>query len=166
MHGPLYIRVLGRVKGPFEWDKLRVLVKRGQLSRIHEVSVNGQDWVKATEYPELFQTAPTEIQQPNAAPLEPAPPEAVEEEPNVPKVSPLQDSYRMEPIAPSAEEWFYDQNGSPMGPVSFSVLQQLVATGQIFAHGRVWKEGMPDWAAAETIQAQKIPPNALLPNGL
>ena len=46
MHGPLYIRVLGRVKGPFEWEKLRILVKRGQLSRIHEVSVDGQAWVK------------------------------------------------------------------------------------------------------------------------
>ena len=51
MNGPLYIRVLGRVKGPFEWDKLRALVKRGQLSRIHEVSVDNQTWVKGNRVP-------------------------------------------------------------------------------------------------------------------
>ena len=152
MHGPLYIRVLGRVKGPFEWEKLRVLVKRGQLSRIHEVSVDGQAWVKATEYPELFKADPSELAQAAPVTVEPvAAPERVVEQPiEEPLASPGEEAFPVEPVSVT-EEWFYDQNGSPVGPVSFGTLQQLVASGQIFAQGRVWKEGMADWAAAETI---------------
>ena len=173
MHGPLYIRVLGRVKGPFEWEKLRILVKRGQLSRIHEVSVDGQAWVKATEYPELFKADLSELAQPGGpndlaashAAAGPAPvtdepvvaPERVVEQPiEEPSVA-GEEAFQVEPGVSVTEEWFYDQNGSPVGPVSFGTLQQLVASGQIFAQGRVWKEGMVDWAAAETIAGLVAP---------
>ncbi len=49
-----YIRVRGRVQGPFDSEKLRQLARRGQFSRMHEISVDGQQWEPAKERPELF----------------------------------------------------------------------------------------------------------------
>ena len=57
MEDQLYVRIRGRVQGPFDTEKLRALVRRGQLSRMHEVSNDGNDWKQASEYSELFATA-------------------------------------------------------------------------------------------------------------
>ncbi|MCP4815500.1 MAG: DUF4339 domain-containing protein [Planctomycetaceae bacterium] len=148
MNGPLYIRVLGRIKGPFEWDKLRTLVKRGQLSRIHEVSADNQTWVKATEYPELFQADPYELH-----PVAVGNPIYIEPQPEEPVESTAEEPDPGYAVAPPQEssDWYYDLNGDPTGPVTFAVMQQMVASGQIPPQCRVWKEGMDDWAPAETI---------------
>jgi hypothetical protein len=148
MNGPLYIRVLGRIKGPFEWDKLRALVKRGQLSRIHEVSVDNQTWVKATEYPDLFQADPYELEPSTAADpvyIEPDPQPAAE-----PVAGEPEPGYAVAPPQESSD-WYYELNGNPTGPITFAAMQQMVASGEIPAQNRVWKEGMDDWAPAETI---------------
>ena len=158
MEEPLYIRVLGREKGPFEWDKLRTLVKRGQLSRIHEVSRDGQNWVKATEYPELFAS---DIVIPD--PVQPAPAAAADElyaappreEPTY--TEPDDSELTLEPTAGAAaaapvdDNWYYDQAGTPAGPVTFATLQGMVTAGSVAPTCRVWKEGMGDWAPAQTI---------------
>ena len=52
-----WIRVRGQVKGPFEEEQLQALVRRGQLSRIHEISADGDSWLRAEEYPQLFLSA-------------------------------------------------------------------------------------------------------------
>ena len=157
MQESLYIRVLGRVKGPFEWDKLRILVKRGQLSRIHEVSTDSQTWVKATEYPELFQADPMDL-----APLasttdqEPAAtPGPVAAQPTAPSEPAANTPNAVQPL--DNDDWYYDQNGSPAGPFKFPVLQQMVAAGQVPAQTRVWKEGMDDWAPAQTVAGLGVP---------
>jgi len=54
MDTQLYLRVRGRVLGPYDQEKLQSLVRRGQLSRMHEVSTDGTHWVQAGTYPELF----------------------------------------------------------------------------------------------------------------
>ncbi len=54
MENQLYIRVRGRVLGPYDEEKLQGLARRGQLSRMHELSQDGVNWVRATNYPELF----------------------------------------------------------------------------------------------------------------
>ncbi|MFZ1010708.1 MAG: NINE protein, partial [Candidatus Sulfotelmatobacter sp.] len=54
MESPLYIRVRGRVLGPYKLEKLKGLARRGQLSRMHELSTDGISWVRASNYPELF----------------------------------------------------------------------------------------------------------------
>src|SRR3954453_4067022 len=56
METSLYIRVRGRVLGPYETEKLQSMVRRGQLSRVHELSTDGVSWVRASNYPELFVT--------------------------------------------------------------------------------------------------------------
>ena len=48
-------------------------------------------------------------------------------------------------------EWSYIQNGQQSGPVAWSHLQQLVASGRLRPADLVWTNGMPSWAAAGSI---------------
>ena len=54
MENQLYIRMRGRVLGPYDQEKLQSLARRGQLSRMHELSQDATNWVRASTYPELF----------------------------------------------------------------------------------------------------------------
>lgn len=54
MENQLYIRIRGRVYGPYDQEKLQLLALRGQFGRIHEVSQDGVDWLSASTYGELF----------------------------------------------------------------------------------------------------------------
>ena len=53
-----YIRFRGRVSGPFELASLQAMVRRGTLSRIHELSADGERWTSAESRPELFAQIP------------------------------------------------------------------------------------------------------------
>ena len=53
----LYVRLRGKVHGPFDETRLKAMVNRGQLSRIHQVSEDGNSWTKASAYDELFAAA-------------------------------------------------------------------------------------------------------------
>jgi hypothetical protein len=52
-----------------------------------------------------------------------------------------------------ASEWFYTVNGqqSPT-PASDAQLKQMATAGQIQPTDMIWKEGMPNWVAANTIK--------------
>ena len=54
MENQLYVRIRGRILGPYDQEKLQSLARRGQLSRMHELSVDAMNWVQASTYPELF----------------------------------------------------------------------------------------------------------------
>ena len=54
MDTALYMRIRGRVLGPYDQEKLQGLARRGQLSRMHELSTDGVSWVRASNFPELF----------------------------------------------------------------------------------------------------------------
>lgn len=56
MQSQLYIRVRGRIAGPFDEATLKSLARRGQFSKIHEVSQDAVSWVCASVYPQLFAT--------------------------------------------------------------------------------------------------------------
>lgn len=46
------------------------------------------------------------------------------------------------------QEWFYARGGVQVGPVTVSVLRQLIAIGQIQRTDPVWCEGMNAWQPA------------------
>ena len=50
-----------------------------------------------------------------------------------------------------ADEWFYTQNGQQCGPVDFSQLQGHGGRRVIHPSDLIWKQGMPNWAAASTV---------------
>ncbi len=49
-----FVRVRGRVQGPFELSRLKELRARGQFSRIFEVSEDGRHWVSSESLADLF----------------------------------------------------------------------------------------------------------------
>jgi hypothetical protein len=68
------------------------------------------------------------------------------------------------PPVPS-NDYFVAIDGKSTGPFSISKLKEMIASGKLSATSLVWKEGMKDWVAAETIEELKglfmppIPPN-------
>ena len=49
------------------------------------------------------------------------------------------------------DEWYYASNGAQQGPVSAAVLMQLLSGGQVPTDSLVWRQGMGDWVAANTV---------------
>ena len=127
MEDQLYVRIRGRVQGPFDKEKLRGLVKRGQLSRMHEVSPDGNDWKPASEYQELFATEARQAAQQS----EPV-------------------SKEDQPVEQEAV-WYYSVNGVQAGPVTFEQLQSQAAPGHLSSDDLVWKEGMKDWVPGAAV---------------
>ena len=49
-----FVRMRGKITGPFGIEGLRRLLRQGMLSRIHEISADRTTWAPAGEYEELF----------------------------------------------------------------------------------------------------------------
>lgn len=135
MDTPLYVRMRGRVLGPFDDNKLKTLASRGQLSRMHEVSTNGMAWVPASEYPDLF--SGLDAISNNTA--------------QVRNVAAKASAQEVAPSPPSQRQWWYRKNGVETGPVDESTLQQTLAAGTLTADAPVWTEGMPQWLPAHQV---------------
>lgn len=60
-----------------------------------------------------------------------------------------------------SDQWFYARGGTQQtGPVAFAQLADLARAGHLAPNDLVWREGMPQWAAAETVPglfAQAVP---------
>ncbi|MGA2067052.1 MAG: DUF4339 domain-containing protein [Thermoguttaceae bacterium] len=133
------------------------MVRRGQLGRMHEVSMDGTHWVRAATYSELFASAPVKLVA-RDMPVGSPPPAAR------PAVSPgsgiyLSEEAPVEPATPpqsaaplpTGQQWYYDHAGTQNGPVEESTLRQLLAIGEIAPNALVWSDGMKQWMAATAI---------------
>lgn len=49
------------------------------------------------------------------------------------------------------EQWFYALDQQRLGPVSFLILQQFAASGQLKPSDLVWTTGMSEWVPASTV---------------
>lgn len=55
-------------------------------------------------------------------------------------------------IEPGMSEWYYSHNGQQKGPVPVSELSRLASNGDFDPEkDLVWREGMPDWQPAVTV---------------
>lgn len=158
MSNPLYIRVRGRVLGPYEPEKLQALAQQGQFSRMHEVSEDGASWVKATNYPELFtsRVSTASLRKAPAASQAPSK-QAVATEAAPPSEKPAPDTGGQDNAT-----WYYTSYGQEVGPVSLADLQQAARSGQIGSDDQAWSEGMPQWVPAS--QVVPLAP-AVVPSG-
>lgn len=125
------VRIRGRVHGPFPLEKARELVRRGQIGRMHEVSIDGQTWTPAAELPELFES--TQAATATAA------------NPTSPAGAPNRSA------GPSGEDWFYSKGSGSIGPHSFAELERFAEEGHLSAADDVWDPGKGDWVEASTI---------------
>lgn len=124
-----YLRIQGRVTGPFTLPQLQSLRKRGTLRGFHELSEDRATWQPAAEVTELFPApAPVETHVTESAP-------AAESQPNSPTA----------PLAPTAVWYYVDEDGTQCGPVPREELEGLRRSGRITDETSVWREGMDDW---------------------
>lgn len=141
-----YVKIRGRVLGPFHTDRLIEMVSQGKLSRVHMLSTDNQNWQKASEYPDLFQSAGRTTS------------------------SAMKPEAQNAPTAPgldSGDVWHYGINGQPQGPVSKSVIMSLFTSGQLTASDSLWREGMDDWQPLSSVpefsNALQVPQNLQVP---
>lgn len=145
-----YIRVRGRVQGPFETDQLHSMAKRGQFSRLHEVSNDGNTWRPASESPNLFPvcTVAVTVMTSTAAPENTAYSLA-------PETAPANPSPSNDPPAnaSAAADWYYNHAGTQGGPHDLETLRMLVKSGQVQADDLAWTSGMVSWLPVNQISA-------------
>ncbi|RYD32648.1 MAG: RDD family protein [Verrucomicrobiaceae bacterium] len=58
------------------------------------------------------------------------------------------------------DQWYYNEAGQQRGPVPETELKNLLATNRINLATLVWREGMPQWAAAGSVLAADVSPYA------
>jgi hypothetical protein len=135
MSEQIYIRSRGRIQGPFSEEQLKLMARKSQFSRMHEVSKDGVTWSRASASPELFATVSEANPNTTKSPVVDIPPVVGATSPST-----------------GHQSWYYHQFGATKGPVDFSRLQQLADAGEVVGEDLVWKEGMPEW-----IHAGRVP---------
>jgi hypothetical protein len=143
MESQLYMRVRGRVLGPYDHERLQGLARRGQLSRMHELSSDGVSWVRASNYPELFTGGQAELPTLPSDGANSLPPDSFGG-----GSSTLTPPQAQAPGAAAGSKWYYTAGGEQRGPVDFANLQMLAGLGQLGPQDQVWAEGMVSWVPA------------------
>lgn len=69
---------------------------------------------------------------------------------------PLQQAGMMPPPMPTPVQYFYAANGQQAGPAAMEQLKVLFANRTINKDTLVWKQGMDNWAALNTVEELKI----------
>ena len=139
--GLFYMRVRGKVSGPFDVATLQKLVKRGGLSRIHEISSDRSAWSAAGEFEDLFPSTPVQLS-PQPPPVVESTAETTGGEPQITTAT-----------APAEILYFYAQRGSTVGPVRLSVLTALAENGTLRKDDLVWREHADTGAPAAQLPA-------------
>lgn len=137
---PYYYRLRGRTIGPLPLRQMRQLAQRAQIGRTTDVSRDGEQWGKAGDYVEIFETESAF----EALPLESmgaTGPEPSRQTPPAPEVSPQAQG----PL------WYYTQNGAQAGPVTLAALQQMVSNGTLLSHEHVIPEGGTEWVSVKNV---------------
>jgi hypothetical protein len=138
-----YLKMQGRVIGPFTVDALHQMVKSGQVSRVHMMSEDKQNWFRASELPELFEAA-------TGSRGFKGPSESVSAATNVSASSTASqvdrnDSANTAATVPAQAIWYYTLEGQQAGPVELGQLARMISKAKLKSSDLVWKESWPDW---------------------
>ena len=142
----VFIRFRGRTIGPLTPDKVRDMVRRGQVTRMHELSGDGLSWTKADEFGDFF---------PRVAPAGAMAGDMAASSAVVPPGGGMGEAG--EASAPVANDnataqWYAHVNGEKQGPVSMDQMRLYAEAKILKKDSLVWKNGMEAWKpAAETI---------------
>lgn len=124
--------------GPYSSTQLVEMAKKGQVLPIDWVA-KGEDekWRPASQMKGLFAAPEAVAPPPLPAAIAPPMPTSI-------PLSPL--------VAAEVAEWYCTQKGQRTGPVTWSQLRQLATSGELASTDMVWKNGMPTWVPASSIQ--------------
>jgi S1-C subfamily serine protease len=137
----LYVRIRGKILGPFDLKQLQLQRDRGQLGRFHEISENRVSWKPASTVPELF---PVETE-PRATPKEGVELIAAVTPASLARPGRPESSSGTAP-PPQSVLWHYlDARGTQTGPVTRDQLLDLLADGALSLGTLVWSASQASW---------------------
>lgn len=138
----VYVRFRGRTIGPFTPDKLREMVRRGQVTRMHELSGDGLSWMKADEFGNFF---------PHAPGYSGAAGEMAASSTDVPPAG--SDAGGTTPVANenATAQWYAHVNGEKQGPVSLDQMRLYAEAKILKKDSLVWKAGLDAWKPASEV---------------
>lgn len=139
----VYIRFKGKTLGPFGTEKVQGLIKRGQITRMHELSSDGLAWTRAEDFANFFPKpmSETEVQETLQEPVAKA--QKADNSSNQSQPRPgvqLQDGI----------EWYAHLNNQSQGPMTTDELYGLISSGTVIPKTLVWRSGFDDWRSAES----------------
>jgi hypothetical protein len=105
------------------------MVRRGQITRQHELSPDGQSWANAEAHERFFAKPVTKN-------VETA--KASEKEVNL----------------PVSIEWYAHFDGANQGPVDEGTLLSWIASGKVSNNSMLWKDGMAEWLEAGVLRPE------------
>lgn len=135
MEDRYFVRFKGRVIGPLTGEKTAELVRRGQITRLHELSPDGLQWSKAEEFRELYPKAGARREESSSK-------ETTEQATPVAKE------------AVEAEKWHAHVDEQNVGPVDEESIKLWISKGRLKPDTLVWKHGMVEWLPAELVRPQ------------
>src|SRR5271157_722639 len=136
-----FIRLRGRVLGPFSNEQLITMRDRGQLTRFHEMSTDRKAWVTASGIPEFFPAS--------TGSKTPTQPRAVEPAGYRVEDTTAPQDHSRSPNDPRASlSWYYAVGKSPHGPLSFDEIVKLTTRKVIRSDTPIWNETLPVWEPA------------------
>ncbi len=140
--GQWYVRMRGRVLGPFSPSQLASLRDRGRLAEDHELSQDRRSWMKASEMPGVFARPAESHSQPQHS-------RAVELEwPVSSSPGEVPAPAQLSPAAAVETQWFVARGSSHQGPMTHADVQRMINSGELGGNSLVWKHGMPAWLPA------------------
>ncbi|MCD0461678.1 DUF4339 domain-containing protein [Roseiconus lacunae] len=135
----VYIRFRGRTIGPLAPDKVKEMVRRGQVTRMHELSADGLSWTKAEEFGNFF---------PRAAPAGSTAGDMAADGSVVP---PGESGGAIAPNENATAQWYAHVQGEKQGPVSLDQMRLYAEAKVLKKDSLVWKNGMETWKAASEV---------------
>lgn len=153
--GRWFVRVGGKIRGPFTISILTSMKHRGRLDAGAELSEDRLNWFAASHMSELFcengESTPAAPAQ-QALLMSPGPLET----PLVANVqAPLPES-GLDSVAGNPQ-CFYSLDGIVHGPIPLSGLQARAHCGQLAPVDYVWIDGSPDWTQAALVPQLVFP---------
>lgn len=130
----LYIRFKGRVLGPLTGEKVLELIKRGQITKQHEISADSTEWKKAEEYPDLFRTETSSKKQ-------------------LDEIVPMGKDSRSD-ASPQGVLWYANLDGANEGPHPEARVREWAMDGKVHEDTLLWHAGMTDWQSAAVLRPQ------------
>jgi len=141
-----WVRYKGRSIGPYTLERIRQMVRKGQVGRMHEVSTDAASWIPASSFPEIFEP-PAAAVAPAAISVEPVAVTVVAEPRNSTIAAPAPGAG---PPAESAT-WYCAVGGVQQGPMPRSQLLGMLRSGQLTPGDLVFRTGMSDWTTAAEV---------------
>jgi len=145
----LYIRFKGKILGPLTSQKIQELARRGQITRMHDLSPDGRSWVKAGEYGNLFPGDKSADSRPaNGAEHADGPIPVSPMNSQAASVAPNPAAGRPTESPDLSVQWYAHIGGENRGPLTTASLMSSVNSGQVAPDTLVWRAGFDDWRPA------------------